>query len=143
MSPQRPQPRRSQLGGLHPAIPPTEETDTKPAIPGQEPGQPSSRSFRVTHRQGPPTQLPLTDRRQEPAEPEPSSRSEKMTINIPAALINEAKDAYWVDRGSYRTFSEWIAEALQRQIQDTMTRHGLEQLPTRPARGLPPGRPLS
>jgi hypothetical protein len=66
-----------------------------------------------------------------------------MTINVPAALVDEAKNAFWVDRDSYRSFSSWVAEALHRQIEQTMQRHGIEALPPRPGDGLPPGRPLS
>lgn len=127
MSPQRPQPRRSALSGVHPAIPATEETVTKPAF------QPAAR------RLAPAAEPPLSATT--PTAPE--SRSEKITLNIPASLISDAKDAYWADRGTYRTFSEWVGEALQRQIQDTMSRHRLRELPPRPASGLPPGRPLS
>jgi hypothetical protein len=65
-----------------------------------------------------------------------------MTINVPGDLIDAAKNAFWVDRGDYRTFSAWVAEALERQIADTMQRRGLRQLPDRPGEGLPPGRPL-
>lgn len=78
-----------------------------------------------------------------PAAPElAASRTQKMTINVPTDLVDAAKNAFWADRGGYRTFSAWVAEALERQITDTMTRHGLQQLPTRPGEGLPPGRPL-
>jgi hypothetical protein len=65
-----------------------------------------------------------------------------MTINVSAELVDEAKNAFWVDRGDYRSFSAWVAEALQRQIQQTMDRHGISALPPRPGDGLPPGRPL-
>lgn len=65
-----------------------------------------------------------------------------MTINVPPDLVDAAKNAFWADRGGYRTFSAWVAEALERQIADTMTRHGLRQLPQRPGEDLPPGRPL-
>lgn len=66
-----------------------------------------------------------------------------MTINVPADLVDEAKNAFWVERGTYRSFSSWVAEALHRQIEQTMQRHGIEALPPRPGDGLPPGRPLS
>jgi hypothetical protein len=65
-----------------------------------------------------------------------------MTINVPTDLVDAAKNAFWADRGEYRTFSAWVAEALERQIADTMHRHGLSRLPARPGEGLPPGRPL-
>jgi hypothetical protein len=66
-----------------------------------------------------------------------------MTINIPTDLVNQAKDAYWMDRLDYRSFSAWVSEALQRQIEQTLTRHGVDTVPARPGDGLPPGRPLS
>jgi hypothetical protein len=70
------------------------------------------------------------------------SRNKKLTINLQDHLVEEAKNAFWVDRGTYATFSSWVAEALQRQIEDTMARHRLTALPQRPGDGLPPGRPL-
>jgi hypothetical protein len=66
-----------------------------------------------------------------------------MTINIPAELVNQAKDAFWLDHRDYRSFSAWVSEALRQQIEQTMTRHGVDSLPHRPLTDLPPGRPLS
>lgn len=126
MSPQRPEPRKSGLSGVHPAIPPTQRTDTTPAMPPFR-GRPVLQS-------SPPGA---------PVPPASTPRSQKMTINVPAELVDEAKNAFWVDRGAYRSFSSWVAEALQRQIQETMSRHGIQALPQRPGDGLPPGRPLS
>lgn len=121
MSAHRPEPRRSALAGFHPATP-REEMDTKPAIPATAPR----------------TLAPAPQPAARPAPP----RNVKMTINVPAELVDEAKNAFWVERGSYRSFSSWIAEALQRQIAETMTRHDLTALPARPDVDLPPGRPL-
>jgi hypothetical protein len=68
-----------------------------------------------------------------------------MTINIPADLVNQAKDvdAFWLDHRDYRSFSAWASEALRQQIEQTMARHGVDSLPPRPVTDLPPGRPLS
>jgi hypothetical protein len=66
-----------------------------------------------------------------------------MTINIPADLVNQAKDAFWLDHRDYRSFSAWVSEALRRQIEQAMARHGVDSLPARPVTDLPPGRPLS
>jgi hypothetical protein len=118
MSAHRPEPRRSALAGVHPATP-REQTDTKPAMPATPPR----------------TLAPAP-------QPVAPPRNVKMTINVPAELVDEAKNAFWADRGSYRSFSAWIAEALQRQIEETMTRHSLTTLPDRPTNDLPPGRPL-
>lgn len=67
-----------------------------------------------------------------------------MTVNISHHVIDQAKDAFWLARGEYRTFSAWVEDALRRHIDATKTAHSLDDLPHRPGRGpLPPGRPLS
>ncbi len=130
MSPQRPQPRRSALSGTHPAIPPAGQTVTNPEMPPIP--ATTTRPLSPAARPAPPA-----------AATAPVARTQKMTINVPTELVDEAKNAFWVDRGSYRTFSAWVAEALERQIQETRQRHRIDVLPPRPGDGLPPGRPLS
>lgn len=66
-----------------------------------------------------------------------------MTVNVSSELIGEAKDAFWLARGEYQTFSGWVAEAIRRHIDATKTAHGVEELPARPGGSLPTGRPLS
>ena len=66
-----------------------------------------------------------------------------MTVNIDSVLAGLAKDAFWLGRGEYRTFSAWVEEALRRQIAATKAEHGVEDLPPRPGGSLPTGRPLS
>jgi hypothetical protein len=87
-----------------------------------------------------PATPPAVTRR--PSEATTRDRNTKVTINIPAELIDEAKNAFWVQRGSYRSFSAWIADAVQHKIAETMTEHGLTALPPRPYEDLPPGRPV-
>ena len=66
-----------------------------------------------------------------------------MTVNLDSDLQEQAKDAYWQVRGDYRTFSDWVAEAIAEKIEETKRRAGLEDVPTRPRGGLPTGRPLA
>lgn len=69
--------------------------------------------------------------------------TQKMTVNISRDLIDEAKDAFWLAHGEYRTFSAWVEHALRRHIDATKAAHGVKQLPRRPGSGsLPSGRPL-
>jgi hypothetical protein len=69
--------------------------------------------------------------------------SQKMTVNVSRDLIGQAKDAFWLARGEYRTFSAWIEDALRRHIDATKTAHGVDNLPRRPGGGaLPSGRPI-
>lgn len=66
-----------------------------------------------------------------------------MTVNISRDLIDQAKDAFWLAHGEYRTFSAWVEHALRRHIDATKLAHGVDDLPRRPGSGsLPPGRPL-
>ena len=109
-------PRRSILEGRHPAIPQesTPKTDTKPVMPATD------------------TTGPI------PAQP----RRQKMTVNVTSDLVDQAKDAFWVARGEYRSFAAWIEEALRRQIEATRVAHSLDELPPRPRAELPTGRPV-
>jgi hypothetical protein len=69
--------------------------------------------------------------------------SQKMTVNVSRDLIGQAKDAFWLARGEYRTFSAWIEDALRRHIDATKTAHGVDNLPRRPGgEALPSGRPI-
>ena len=73
----------------------------------------------------------------------PARVSQKMTINVNTELVDDAKNAFWMDRREYQSFSEWVSEAIQNQVELTKTRHGVQELPARPRRDLPAGRPLS
>ncbi|MCW2899052.1 MAG: hypothetical protein JWO67_1317 [Streptosporangiaceae bacterium] len=134
MNAQRPQPRRSALSGLHPAIPRSEQTDPKPEIPAITPS--TAAPMRTAP---PPSSAPEPVSAPAPA----PSRNQKMTINIPGELVDQAKDAFWLDHRDYRSFSAWVSEALRQQIAQTMARHGVDSLPARPTTDLPAGRPLS
>ena len=79
-----------------------------------------------------------------PATLEKPTASQKMTVNVSRDLIDQAKDAFWLARGEYRTFSAWVEDALRRQIDATKAAHDVDTMPRRPGGGaLPPGRPLS
>lgn len=65
-----------------------------------------------------------------------------MTVNLPPELQDRARDAYWLVRGDYRTFADWVAEALSAQIERTKQQAGVDTVPPRPSGGLPAGRPL-
>jgi hypothetical protein len=118
------QPRTSALSGRHPAVP----------LPAT--GQPPTAPMPAT----PVTPTTVT----KPAIPaKPPGSTQKMTVNISRDLIDEAKDAFWLAHGEYRTFSAWVEHALRRHIDATKTAHGVDQLPRRPGSGsLPSGRPL-
>lgn len=66
-----------------------------------------------------------------------------MTINVSGELIEQAKDAFWLARSDYRTFSGWVEDAMRRHIEATKAARGLDALPRRPSGPLPTGRPLS
>jgi hypothetical protein len=120
-SPHR-QPRTSALSGRHPAVPlATEPTAPKPETPA------------------------MASMVAKPATPEtPATVTQKMTVTISTDTADQAKDAFWLARGEYRTFSAWVEDALRRHIDATKAAHGLNNLPHRPGGGsLPPGRPLS
>lgn len=123
------QPRTSALAGRHPAIPDAGEP-TALAQPAQGAG-PGTDVPPVTE------PLPVGD-----SAPPPPASSAKVTLNLPTDLIDDAKDAYWVERDDYPNFSGWVAAALERRIQDLMDRRELTTLPPRPRRSLPSGRPL-
>ncbi len=106
-------PRRSILEGSHPALP----QQPPPAMP----------TTPATDTTGP---IPARPRRQ------------KMTVNVSSDLVDQAKDAFWVARGEYRSFAAWIEEALRRQIEATQAAHSLDELPPRPRGELPTGRPV-
>lgn len=73
-----------------------------------------------------------------------AATSQKMTVNVSRDLIDQAKDAFWLARGEYRTFSAWVEDALRRHIDATKAAHDVDTLPRRPGGGaLPPGRPLT
>lgn len=129
-------PRQSALSGRHPAVPAapagsaatpeTPETRAKPGTPATQP-KPETAVNPVT---------PETD-------PFPEQGSQKLTVNVPRDLVGQAKDAFWLARGEYRTFSAWVEAALAEQIERTKAAHGVEEIPPRPGGSLPTGRPLS
>lgn len=120
-TPRHRQPRASALSGRHPAVPLTEQ-----------PPPPITAT--------PETPATVT----KPATAEKLAPHQKMTVNASRALIDQAKDAFWLARGEYRTFSAWIEDALRRHIDATKTAYGVDTLPPRPGGGaLPPGRPLT
>ena len=128
----RRQPRTSALSGRHPAVPlasgPQPSTPPIPASPAT-PATPAT------------VATPTTVAK--PATLEPAT-SQKMTVNVSRDLIDQAKDAFWLARGEYRTFSAWVEDALRRHIDATKAAHDVDTLPRRPGGGaLPPGRPLT
>ncbi len=116
-------PRRSILEGRHPAIP-QGPAPVSPASPETDP-------------------LPATPARATTEPFAPRDRRQKMTINVSSALVDQAKDAFWVARGEYRSFSAWVEDALRRHIDTTRAAHDLDELPPRPHVELPTGRPIS
>lgn len=132
-------PRRSALSSRHPAIPEpaaspephAEPQDTEPPAPTPSPDSDPGPTIEVTRE----TESLLDSAK-------PSARSKKMTVNIAGDLEADAKNAYWVERDEYRTFSDWVAEAISRHVEETKRRRGLDDLPVRPGGGLPTGRPL-
>lgn len=72
-----------------------------------------------------------------------ASRSQKMTVNLDRLLIDQAKDAFWLARSDYRTFSAWVEDALRRHIDTTKHTHDVDELPRRPGGSLPTGRPIT
>jgi hypothetical protein len=133
MSTARRPPRRSSLAGGHPAVPVAARVPD-PASPPQ-PESPATPEKPATAETVPfPVSAP---------NPETPSRSQKLTVNIDRQLIDQAKDAFWLARGEYRTFSAWVEAALRRHIDATKEAHGVDELPQRPGGPLPPGRPLS
>jgi hypothetical protein len=123
-NPRHRQPRTSALSGRHPAVP-VLATD-QPATPPM-----------------PPTPATPTTVTKPAITAKPAGSTLKMTVNISRDLIDEAKDAFWLAHGEYRTFSAWVEHALRRHIDATKTAHGVDELPRRPGSGsLPPGRPI-
>lgn len=132
-------PRQSALSGRHPAVP------AAPAGSATTPGPPETRAKPETPAQPTTDSKPATA--PNPATPEtdpfPGQGSQKLTVNVPRDLVGQAKDAYWLARGEYRTFSAWVEAALVEQIERTKATHGVENIPPRPGGSLPTGRPLS
>jgi hypothetical protein len=122
MSAPRREPRRSQLAGVHPAVPPAPVSDTPQ--PGTAP-LPTTEPFPAT-----------------PARRSSSVGSHKLTVNLPPDVIGRAKDAFWLARDDYRTFSAWVEDALRRHVDHTKQVRSLEQIPVRPRGPLPTGRPV-
>lgn len=127
----RRQPRTSALSGRHPAVPlASDPSDPQPPTP-PIPATPAI-----------PTTVATPTTVTKPATLEPAT-SQKMTVNVSRDLIDQAKDAFWLARGEYRTFSAWVEDALRRHIDATKAAHDVDTLPRRPGGGaLPPGRPL-
>lgn len=126
----RRQPRQSALSGGHPAIP--AESRAALAPEAATPERPERPTTTVT-----PLTVPL------PAKPaKAATTSQKMTVNINRELAEQAKDAFWLARGEYRTFSAWIEDALRHHIEATKHVHGVDDVPARPGGSLPTGRPL-
>lgn len=128
-------PRQSALSGRHPAVPaaaePLAETVETPTGPGTEPKRATPATVEIPTKPETPETDPFL------------SGSQKLTVNVPRDLVGRAKDAYWLARGEYRTFSAWVEAALVEQIERTKTEHGVEEIPPRPGGSLPTGRPLS
>lgn len=123
----RRQPRQSALSGGHPAIPAESRAPLAP-----EAATPETPTTAVT-----PSTVPL------PGIPaKAAATSVKMTVNINRDLAEQAKDAFWLARGEYRTFSAWIEDALRHHIEATKHVHGVDDVPARPGGSLPTGRPL-
>ena len=59
-----------------------------------------------------------------------------------ADVIGTAKDAFWLARDDYRTFSAWVEDALRRHVDHTKHVRSVEQIPVRPSGPLPTGRPV-
>lgn len=131
MNAARREPRRSQLAGRHPAVPPAQLPETPPTP--------------VT---GPiPTTDPIPTTEPLPATPatpgsQSAGRIQKLTVNLSADAIGAAKDAFWLARDDYRTFSAWVEDALRRHVDHTKQAHAVEQIPARPRGPLPTGRPV-
>lgn len=124
------QPRTSALSGRHPAVPLA--SDPQPPTP-PIPATPATPTTAET-----PATVTKTATLEKPA------ASQKMTVNVSRDLIDQAKDAFWLARGEYRTFSAWVEDALRRHIDATKAAHDVDTLPRRPGGGaLPPGRPLA
>lgn len=130
----KPTPRRSSLAGLSPAIPAREET-----VPNRPPAQPGRPRFTDSESTSPSP----AERVSTVPESADHPRTKKVTLNISPSLLEEAKDAFWVDLGEYRSFSEWVAHALREHIESTKRRHRLTVLPKRPHKDLPTGRPIN
>lgn len=127
-SPRR-QPRTSALSGRHPAVPLA--SDPQPPTP-PIPATPAT-----------PTMVTTPTTVTKPATLEPAT-SQKMTVNVSRDLIDQSKDAFWLARGEYRTFSAWVEDALRRHIDATKAAHDVDTLPPRPGGGaLPSGRPIA
>jgi hypothetical protein len=67
------------------------------------------------------------------ATPSRTTGSQKLTVNIDRQLIDQAKDAFWLARGEYRTFSGWVEAALRRHIDATKEAPVSTSSPSAPA----------
>lgn len=87
--------------------------------------------------------MPETEPFPAPAPQPVATPARKMTVTVSADLAEQAKDAFWMARAEYRTFSAWVEDALRRHIDATRHAHDVDALPPRPGGPLPTGRPLS
>lgn len=65
-----------------------------------------------------------------------------MTFNLSEDVVEQARDAFWLARGEYRTLADWVEVALLRHIEETKKAQGVEEIPPRPG-PLPVGRPIN
>jgi hypothetical protein len=121
------------------ALQPAPEPDTEPPS-APTPATPANPDPAHTHT-APPENPGPQDSATRVSRPPAGSR--KLTVNLPAGLVETTKDAYWCQRDAYPSFSAYIAHALRIQIADTRTQQSLDHIPPRPPGNFPPGRPLS
>lgn len=70
----------------------------------------------------------------------PAVPQKKITVALPADLLDEALRAYWVDIRTHPAWGEWVAAAITEKVSRTKDEHGLDELPPRPTTGkLPTG----
>jgi len=71
-----------------------------------------------------------------PITPEKLGGGQKTTVNVSRDLADQVKDAFWLARGEYRTFSAWVEDALRRRhIDATKAAHDVDTVPRRPGGG--------
>jgi len=70
-----------------------------------------------------------------PITPEKLGGGQKTTVNVSRDLADQVKDAFWLARGEYRTFSAWVEDALRLYIDATKAAHDVDTVPRRPGGG--------
>lgn len=111
-------PRPSPLAHRHPARPAAPPSATAPA----QPEVPSAAKPPSAGSSGTPNKV-------------------KTTYNLTPEVAQAARDAFWLDRDEFQSLSDFVEDAIRRQVEATKAKHGLDQLPRR-TRPLPTGRPL-